>query len=86
MYNWMQKISSKKLIDEINRWGWTESQLRKDGVSIYQNSDQFFISIGDWAKLDVDDIVKAIEKFHPGAKVEWDYEAGPGEGNWEKIF
>ncbi len=86
MHNWMQKLSGKSLIDEIRSWGWTESQLRSDGVEIYRRNNQFFVSVGDWAKLDVDDVSSAIKRVYSGAEVDWDYEAGPDGDGWEKIF
>ncbi len=95
MTNWLQKTAPKSLIDEIKGYGgWTEEQMRHDGVVIWQKDDDFFVSLGDWAKCDADDIRGAIERLYPKAKVEWDFEAGPschsadnsdGE-DWTKVF
>ena len=86
MRTWIQILAKKSLVDEIRSWGWTESQLRADGVQIYKQKNSFFVSLGDWAKLEVDDIAGAIKRTYPGVEVDWDYEAGPGDGDWEKIF
>ncbi len=82
---WLTKIAKKSLIDEIRSWGWAEDQLRVDGVAIYKKSNQFFISLGDWAEVDVDDLKGAIGRIYPDSEVDWDFEAGPPDG-WERIF
>lgn len=46
----------------------------------------FFVSVGDWAKIEMDDLIGSIKRVYPGAKVDWDYEGGPGDGDWERIF
>lgn len=82
---WLTKIAKKSLIDEIRSWGWAEDQLRMDAVAIYKNDNEFFISVGDWAEVDIDDLCGAIGRIYPDAKIDWDYEAGP-PGDWERIF
>ncbi len=83
--NWLIKIAKKSLIDEIRSWGWSEDQLRMDAVQIYKNDNEFFISVGDWAQVKIDDLKGAIERVYPGSEVDWNYEAGPPEG-WDRIF
>jgi len=83
--NWLTKLAKKSLIDEIRSWGWSEDQLRMDAVAIYQHDNEFFISVGDWANVVIDDLKGAIERVYPDAEIDWDYEAGPPEG-WKRIF
>lgn len=85
--NWMQKLANKSLVDEIRSWGWTEDQLRKDGVSIYKQDkdNKFFISVGDWGKVNIDDLKGAIGRVYPDSEIDWDYETGPPE-DWDRIF
>lgn len=84
--SWLEKIAQKSLINEIRSWGWTEEQLRKDAVQIYKRNNEFFISLGDWAKVDSDDLEGAIHRVYPDSKVEWDFEAGPGGDGWDRVF
>ncbi len=56
------------------------------GGVVQKLKNSFFVSLGDWAKIDADDIVGAIKRTYPGAEVDWDFEAGPGSDDWEKIF
>ncbi len=84
--NWLLKISKTDLLKEIQNRGWTKEQLGVDGLEIYKNSNKWFFSIGDWAKTDPEDIIGAIKYIQPQSEVEWDYEAGPGEGEWEKVY
>jgi len=85
--NWLKKLAkSRTLIEEIESRGWAKEQVRKDGVEIYQKDNEFFISLGDWAEIDAEVIEKAIKYLHNNAEVSWDYEGGPGEGNWKKIL
>lgn len=84
--NWLQK-SAASLIQDIIRSGWSEAQLKRDGLILWQDGNKFIFSIGDWAKVDPDDIQAVIERTHPDAEVEWDYElGGPGPGNWNRLF
>ncbi len=82
---WIAKIAKKSLVDEIRSWGWAEDQLRMDAVQIYKQDNKFFISVGDWAEVDMDDLKGAIGRVYPGSEVDWDYEAGPPE-DWARIF
>lgn len=83
--SWLIKIAEKNLIDEIRSWGWAEDQLHEDAVQIYKQDNKFFISVGDWSKVDIDDLIGAIKRVYPGSKVDWDFEAGPPD-DWEKVF
>jgi len=83
--SWLKRASNS-LIDEIRGWGWTEDQLHSDGVSIWKRGDEFFIDLGDWAKVEVDDLKGAIGRYHPGAIVGYEFEGGPEGDGWEKIF
>ncbi len=83
--NWLQKISDKKLIHEIELRGWAEEQLNKDALNVWRDNDKFFFSVGDWANVNTDDITAAIEYTYPNSSVSWDFEAGPPEG-WEKVI
>ena len=71
---------------EIRTWGWSEDQLRRDGVQLYRSGNKFFFSIGDWAKVEVDDLMGAVKSTYPGSEVSYEFEGGPGEGDWERIF
>ncbi len=84
--NWFEKISQKSLVDEIGSWGWSEDQLHKDGVSIFRRNNEFFIDLGDWANVEVDDLKGAIKRVYPGASVDCDYESGPQDDSWERVF
>lgn len=84
---WLNRIAKKSLIDEIRSWGWAEDQLRKDAVQIYKQGNKFFISVGDWAQVNIDDLKGAIGRIYPDAKIDWDFEAGPPESeDWARIF
>lgn len=85
MMNWLLKISTKDLIKEIKLRGWEEDQLHADGLAIFKDGDNWFFSLGDWAKTDPEDVIGAIKYIQPDSTVEWDYEAGPGDGNWTKV-
>lgn len=86
--SWLTKIAKKSLIDEIRSSGWAEDQLRMDAVQIYKKNNKFFISIGDWAQVNTDDLKGAIERVYPDSKVDWDYEADPPDGGegWIRTF
>jgi hypothetical protein len=84
--NWLEKLSQNSLIHEISLSGWSEDQLHKDGVSIWRRSNEFYIDLGDWAKVEVDDLKGAIGRVHPGASVGYDFEAGPEGDGWSRIF
>ena len=83
--NWLFRTANKELIKEISRRGWVEEQLKSDGVSIWSQGNNFFFSMGDWAKIDPNVISSAIEHLYSGAIVDWDFEAGP-PGGWMQIF
>jgi len=55
-------------------------------VEIYRKGNSFFVSIGDWAKIEMDDVIGSIKRVYPGATVDWDYEGGPGGEGWSRIF
>ena len=84
--NWLAKIAKKSLIDEIRSWGWAEDQLRMDAVQIYKQDNKFFISVGDWAQVNIDDLKGSIKRVYPGSEVDWDYEGGPEGDGWARIF
>ena len=84
--NWLTKIAKKSLIDEIRSWGWSEDQLRMDAVQIYKQDNKFFISAGDWAQVNIDDLIGAIERIYPNSEVDYEYEGGPGGDGWKRIF
>lgn len=83
--NWLQKIAKNSLRKEISLRGWSEEQQKKDALDVWKDNNKVFFSIGDWAKIETDDIIGAIKYIYPDVQVEWDFEAGPGNGNWEKI-
>lgn len=84
--NWLNKIAKKSLIDEIRSWGWAEDQLRMDAVQIYKQNNKFFISVGDWAQVNIDDLKGAIKRVYPNSEVDYEYEAGPEGDGWKRIF
>lgn len=84
--NWLNKIAQKSLIDEIRSWGWAEDQLRMDAVQIYKQNNKFFISVGDWAQVNIDDLKGSIERVYPNSEVDYEYEGGPEGDGWERIF
>jgi len=84
--NWLERIAQNSLVKEISLSGWTEDQLHKDGVSIWRRGSQFFIDLGDWAKVEVDDLKSAISRAHPGASIDYEFEGGPSGDGWTKIF
>lgn len=84
--SWLTRLAKKSLINEIRSWGWAEDQLRMDAVQIHKQDNKFFISIGDWAEVDIDDLKGAIGQVYPGSEVDWDFEAGPPKGDWARIF
>lgn len=83
-------IAKNKITDDIlkniSRDGWAKEQLMKDALDIWQNGHNYFFSLGDWAQIPSDVIVRAIKRVDSKADVKWDAEAGPGAGSWKKIF
>jgi len=84
--NWLAKIAQKSLIDEIRSQGWAEDQLRMDAVQIHKRNNKFFISVGDWAQVNIDDLIGAIERIYPGSETDYEYEGGPEGDGWKRIF
>lgn len=83
---WMQRISENALRKEIRFRGWSNEQQGMDALEVWKKGNEIFFTVGDWAKIDTKDIEGAIKRTYPDASIEWDYEAGPGDGNWEKIL
>lgn len=79
--------STGSLTQELVSSGWSEAQLRRDALQVWVRDSEGFFSLGDWAKVPPDDVEAAIKRaFDDDVRVEWDFEAGPGEGEWEQIF
>ena len=57
-----------------------------DAVQIYRRNNEFFISMGDWAQVNIDDLKGAIGRAYSGSEISWDYEGGPEGDNWKRIF
>lgn len=84
--NWLERTAQQSLLDRIHSWGWSEDQLRQDGVQISQRDNEFFIDLGDWAKVSVDDLKGAINMEYPGSSVDYEFEGGPEGSGWTRIF
>lgn len=83
---WMKRIAENALQKEIRLWGWSNEQQSLDALSVWKQDNRIFFSVGDWAKIDTDDIVGAIKRIYPDVEIDWDSEAGPGAGDWTKIL
>jgi len=67
--------------------GWDEAQLRRDALRVWTRDGEAFFSLGDWAKVPSDDVEAAVKRaLGDDVRVEWDFEAGPGDGDWERII
>ena len=86
--NWLIRLSSSEneVLKSIIGRGWTKEQMSRDGVQIWQKGNDFRVSWGDWAVMDIDDIYKSIRYVHPDAEIDGDAEIGCPEGNWETVF
>ena len=80
-------VSMDSLTQELVSGGWHEAQLRRDALQVWVRDGEAFFSLGDWAKVSSEDVEAAIKRvFGDDVHVKWDFEAGPGEGDWEQIF
>ncbi len=84
--SWFDRIAKKSLLDEIRSWGWSEDQLKLDAVGIYKRNSDFFVSLGDWAKVNVDDVKGSINRVYPDSNISYEFEGGPEGDGWERIL
>lgn len=84
--NWLQKTAKNEILKAIEGRGWVEEQLKRDGFDIWQKGNNFFVSSGDWAVVDIEEVYKAIKYVHPDADIQCEAESGPRDDSWTKIF
>ncbi len=72
---------------ELVSGGWDEAQLRRDALQVWTRDGEVFFSLGDWAKVPADDVEATVKRvFGNDVRVEWDFESGPGDGEWKQII
>lgn len=57
-----------------------------DDLRVWQSADgsEIFFSVGDWSD-NAEDIAAELADLYPDADIDFDYEAGPGAGDWEEL-
>lgn len=93
--NWFIKVASCPRIMErdlrrcLRQKGLSDRRISKDAIDVWQKNgtNQFFFSMGDWAITKSSILTDCIKDLCDDAKVDWDYEARPGNNrSWNKVI
>ena len=79
--NWYKQSVSNRMQKALRR---IQDDYADDGVQIWYNGKDAFVSFGDWAESH-DECMGDVRRTLGGGKVDYDYEIGsPGPG-WQRV-